>query len=286
MNTNPGTAESALRADVAKAVGGDRSALERVVRAAQPLVSRLALRFFGCPRHAEDAAQEALVQLVTKLDRFDGQSAFFTWVYRVATNKFLSLVRSPAERQQLAAEEFDEELAQPLQEQPDRNGDSEHALLLAEVRIGCTLAMLLCLDRKTRLAYILGEITELDHEEAAAVLECSPAAYRKRLERARVTITGLMRRRCGVYDASNACRCADRVPIAAAKGRLHPDNLLFATSREQVAQFPEVLVQIRRLETARRAAAVYRSHPDPAVRADFASFLDQLLTEGERALQG
>ena len=274
MNSRP--AED-LAEDVAAAVGGDRGALERVIRAVQPLVARLALRFFACPAHAEDATQEVLVQLVTKLDRFERQSAFTTWVYRVATNKFLSLARSPAEREALSLEAFDEELTQVTDHAVEPVAHLDDDILAAEVRIGCTLAMLLCLDRPTRLAYILGDIAELDHRTAADILGCSNAAYRKRLERARGTITDLMRRRCGVFDDRNACRCEARIPIAVDKQRLDPKRLVLATSAEQVRRFPEILDRIRRLEEVRRTAAIYQSHPDPSARVDFAGLLRQML---------
>jgi RNA polymerase sigma factor (sigma-70 family) len=177
--------------DVAAALEGDRHALERLVRAIQPQVHRLAVRFFGHPQTAEDATQEALVQVVTKLDRFDRRSEFSTWVYRVATNRFLSMARSPAERLAMSFEEFAEDLATiPDWARTAELPDVDEALLAEEVKIGCTTAMLLCLDRGHRLAYMLGEILELDHNTAAEILEVSPAAFRKRLhERARASPT-------------------------------------------------------------------------------------------------
>lgn len=150
-------------------------------------------------------------------------------------------------------------------------------MLVAEVRIGCTLAMLLCLDRDGRFAYILGEIAELEHDVAADILECSPAAYRKRLERARRVVTALMKKRCGVFDAANACQCEARIEMARERGHLNPNELVFATSAEQVRRFPEVLQQIRRIEEVQRAAAIYRSHPDPASRGGFVSGVRSLL---------
>src|SRR5687767_8537462 len=84
------SARDPLSIDVSAAVQGDRAALDRVVRAVQPMIGRLALRFFACPEHARDATQEALVRIVTQLDHFSGRSAFTTWAYRVATNDFLS----------------------------------------------------------------------------------------------------------------------------------------------------------------------------------------------------
>lgn len=268
-----------LRRDVNAAVGGDRRALERVVRAVQPLVARLALRFFGCPDHADDATQEVLVQIVTKLDRYEGASAFTTWVYRVATNKFLSMARSPAERATRSLDAFDDDLALPLDGAGPASVDPDLELTLAEIRIGCTLAMLLCLDRDARMAFILGAIAEVDHQTAADILGCPTATYRKRLERARETITGLMRRRCGVFDPANACSCSKRIPIATRRGHLKPDRLLFATTEEQARAFPEVLVQIRRLEDMQRAAAIYQSHPEPSARVDLAQRLQALLAD-------
>ena len=93
--------------DVRAALDGDKEALERLVEAVQPLVYRLALRFFGNPADAEDASQEALIQIVTRLDRFSGRSAFTTWAYSVATRRFLSLARPGGP----TFEEFSEELA-------------------------------------------------------------------------------------------------------------------------------------------------------------------------------
>lgn len=273
-----------LARNVESARSGNRAALEAVVRAIEPLVSRLALRFFGCPHYAQDASQEALVRIVVKLDSFDTQSAFSTWAYRVAINKFLSMARSPAERQAMSLEEFDEDLAQPLEPASDSEPNAELALTLAELRIGCTLAMLLCLDRAARLAYILGAIVELDHQVAADILDCPPATYRKRLERARDAITGLMKRRCGVFDAGNDCQCAKRIPIAKSRGHLNPKSLVFASSTEQVRRFPEVLGHIREIEEVQRVAEIYRSHPDPMSRGSFVEQLQHLLDSGSLAI--
>lgn len=266
--------------DVAGALDGDREALERLVRAIQPKVHRLAMRFFGHPQTAEDATQEALVQVVTKLDRFEGRSEFSTWVYRVATNRFLSMARSPAEHMAMSFEEFAEDLATiPASARTASLPDVDEALLAEEVKIGCTTAMLLCLDRGHRLAYVLGEILELDHNTAAEILDVSPAAFRKRLQRARSSITDLMRRRCGLYDPANPCRCRARVPVAIEQGRLDPNELVFASSVEQARRFPAVLEEIRRIDAADRAAALYRSHPDTRPKADFVSFVRELFAD-------
>jgi len=263
--------------DIRAALEGDKDALERLVEGVQPLVYRLALRFFGNRADAEDASQEALIQIVTRLDRFSGRSAFTTWAYSVATRRFLSLARPGGP----TFEEFDEELAHvPAPGSgPTPPADVDAELLAQELRIGCTLAMLLCLDPGHRMAYILGVIMGLDHRTAAEVLDISPAAFRKRLQRARDGVEGLMAKRCGLFDPANPCRCHKRIPIAMELGRLDPRELVHATSVEQARRFPHVLEEIRRPDRAERAGALYRAHPEAHPNVDLAGFVRRLFPD-------
>jgi RNA polymerase sigma factor (sigma-70 family) len=272
MSADAGPAAGALELDVARAVAGDRDALESVIAAIQPDVHRIALRFLWHPQDAEDATQEILIRVMTRLDTFRAESAFRTWVFRVATNRLLSLRAKRAERQAMSFDAFAADLDNGLSEHVVTIPDIERDLLLDEVRIGCTMAMLLCLDRPYRLAYILGEIMDLDHNEGAAVMDISPAAFRARVSRARRSITALMTSRCGLVDPSNACRCRTRVGTAIRLGRLDPHNLLFAGSLARSTEFPRVVRHIRTLHEGRRAAALYRAQPD-VTDAGFTSWL-------------
>ncbi|HEX4952061.1 MAG TPA: RNA polymerase sigma factor [Thermoanaerobaculia bacterium] len=268
-----------LEAEVAKAVAGDRDALEAVVHAVQKDLHVVALRFLWHPQDAEDATQEILIRLVTGLSSFRGDSSFRTWAYRIACNTLLTLRRKGRlEQQTMSFDEFGEDLGRGLSDRPPtERPEAEQALLLEETKIGCTLAMLACLDRPHRLAYIVGEIVELDHREGAEVLEISPAAFRKRLSRARTSITDFMMARCGLANPANACRCRRRVDTAVALGRVDPARLLFASSLEQARRFPQVLVEIRQLEATRRAAALYRSHPEAHPPAGFSAWLRKVI---------
>ena len=68
--------------------------------------------------------------------------------------------------------------------------EAEQSLLVQEIAISCMQGMLLCFDRDLRMAYILGEIFEVSGDDAAYILAISPAAYRKRLSRARRLLRG------------------------------------------------------------------------------------------------
>jgi RNA polymerase sigma factor (sigma-70 family) len=273
--------DAGLELDVARARSGDRVALESVIRVVQPEVHGLALRFLWHPEDAEDATQEILIRVITGLGTFRGESRFRTWVYRVACNALLTLRRKRMERRSMTFDEFGDDLATGLSDDPPRaEPEPDESLLLEEVKIGCTLALLLCLDRNHRLAYILGEILELDHHEAGGILEITPATFRKRLSRARQRITSFMVARCGLVNPANACRCQRRVARAIALGRVDPAHLLFASAREQARRFPQVLTEIRRLEETRRAAALYRSHLLPTPPRGFEAWLRKTIDDG------
>jgi RNA polymerase sigma factor (sigma-70 family) len=239
---------------VARAQGGDADALEMLVRAVQDDVHRLAVKMLWHPADAQDATQEILVKIVTRLNGYRGEAAFGTWAYRVAVNHLLTVRKARAERAALSFEAFGEDLARDL-DRPYVAPGVDDALLEEEVKVGCTQAMLLCLDREHRAAYVLGEVFDLPSEQAAWVLDVAPATYRKRLSRARARVRSFMEGHCGLVEAGNACRCRRRVGAAIAQGRLDPARPLFARPGT-------VRRGIEEMEGLHAAAAVLRSHPD------------------------
>ena len=159
-----------------QAIGGDREALDRLVTALQGDVYGLALRMLWNRDDAEDATQEILVRAVTRLAQFDFRSKLKTWVYRIAVNYILDVKKSPVERMHLDFQRFADDLVEGLSS--DGPADSERSVLVEEVKIGCTLGMLQCLDRPHRLAYVLGEILDLSGPESAEALGISAELFR------------------------------------------------------------------------------------------------------------
>ena len=247
-----------------QAIGGDREALDRLVRALQSDVYGLAVRMLWNREDAEDATQEILVRTVTRLAQFDFRSKLKTWVYRIAVHYILDVKKSPVEHMHLNFQRFADDLIQGLSS--DGPPDSERSLLIEEVRIGCTLGMLQCLDRPHRLAYVLGEILDLSGPESAEALGISTELFRKRLQHARTAIEAFTSAYCGLASNRAACACPRRVPAALRVGRVRPDALDFA---DQPTSYQEIRELVRRTENARWALQVHRaSHPRSTV--DFA----------------
>jgi RNA polymerase sigma factor (sigma-70 family) len=265
---------------VEQAQAGDKAALESHIEQIQGRVYGLAIRMLWHPEDARDATQEILIRIITHLGDFQRRSAFMTWAYRVAANHLATIRKGRLEQQDYTFGRFGDELDEGLSDEPRQiESQAEHDLLLAEIRIGCTLGMLLCLDRPHRLAYILGEILELEAGEAAEITGIRPAAFRKRLSRARQSIIRFMRAKCGLVNPKNHCRCHRRAATALTAKRVDPNQLQFAGRAEQAARFPEVLSAIRKLKDGQRAVAIYRSHPMFPVPSDFTTLVHDLVDQ-------
>lgn len=227
VRSEHGAAEE-LEALVARAREGDRDALELVVVAIQDKVFGLALRMLGLRTDAEDATQEILVKVITRLDSFRGESRFTTWVYAVASNHLRSLRARGLERHQLSFETMTEKQSARLPLLVPPRG--EHQTLAHEVRLMCLHQLLSCLDREHRLAYIFGEHLKLTGVEGGQVLGVEPATFRKRLSRARKRMESFMRERCGLVRASNECQCERWVELGLQHGVLDPAQPHFASA--------------------------------------------------------
>jgi RNA polymerase sigma factor (sigma-70 family) len=277
--------EVTLETLVARAKEGDRDALEEVVRAIQDRVYGLALRMLWHPDDAADATQEILIRIVTHLGTFHGESAFMTWAYRVASNFLLTTRKRRAEREELTFRSFGAQLDEGLSDAPLQAApDVEERLLVEEMKIGCTHGMLLCLDRDQRLAYILGEICEVTSEEGSYVLGISPAAFRKRLSRARARLQAFMQRKCGLINPANPCRCTRRVNHAIQIGRIDPQRLLFAGGPGRETQHTVVVARVREMEELQSTAVLFRSHPSYAAPRAYAESIRKLVESGRFAV--
>lgn len=274
----------ALDSLVEKAEAGDQAALEEIVRQIQDKIYALALRMLWHPEDAKDATQEILIRIITQLGNFKRESQFTTWVYRVASNYLLNARKSRVEQGSVSFQQFGQDLDTGLSYEPYSESEAEQRVLVEEVKIGCTLAMLLCLDRAQRVCYILGEIFELNSHEAAEILNISSAAFRQRLSRARKRIRDFMQHRCGIINPANRCRCAARIKPAIQNGRVDPDNLLFTGPNVKTQQ--PVAHHVREMETLERTAALYRSHPAYAAPDVFLENIRSLLASGDFQILG
>lgn len=213
---------------VNKAVEGDNKALEGLILSVQDMIYNLSIRMLGMPYDAEDATQEIIIKIITQLSTFKKESAFSTWVYRIATNYLINYKKSMFAQRPISFEFFAEDInsgfiqnTNPLMQNVDEN------LLSEELKHSCTNVMLQCLDPESRLIYVLGVMFKVDSKICGEILEITPEAYRQRLSRIRKQVGAFLREYCGLSQTGK-CDCKKRVGYAIQTHRLNPQNLIYS----------------------------------------------------------
>jgi RNA polymerase sigma factor (sigma-70 family) len=265
-----------ISASIAAAQRGDADALSHIISVVRDPVYRLALRMVTQPAEAEDATQEILIKVMTRVSTFRGDAAFSTWVHRIAVNHLLDRRKSAVERLELTFDHYAQDLRSGLAS-VGSDSDPADELLATEVRLTCTQAMLTCLDRDHRVAYILGEVFEVSSPDGAYICDVSAATYRKRLSRARSRIRDFVGENCGLVSPSVAtCRCERRIPTAVKLGRIDPGDLAFGehAAKRGVAE----------MEGLYEAAGLMRHHPEYIAPEKLVDRIHALIRSGRYGL--
>lgn len=249
---------------VEQAKSGDRAALERLILRHQAWIFNIAVRMVFEPHDAEEVTQEVLIKAVTRLSTFRGESSFRTWLYRIAANHVLTMRRRSAEVPTTSFAEYGAAVeGTPDLDLPDpRSVSVEVPLLVEEAKLSCTTGMLLCLDRRQRLVFVLGEILGVSDRVGGEVLEMSAENFRQCLVRARRDLLSFMNNQCGLVNESNPCRCPKKTKGFIEAGHVDPHELRFVPHhalriREAAAE------TVREIEddVVARYAAIYRDQP-------------------------
>jgi DNA-directed RNA polymerase specialized sigma24 family protein len=247
-----GSADAEL---VEQARNGDRTALEQLVLRHQAWVYNVAVRMVFHPQDAEE---------VTRLSTFRGDSQFRTWLYRIAANHVLNMKRRGGELRPQTFASY----AAAINDTPDldlpdpKSVPVDVPLLVEEAKLTCTTGMLMCLDRKQRLVFTLGEIFGVSDAVGGDILEMSADNFRQCLSRARRDLYQFMHGQCGLVNTDNPCRCPKKTKGFIDNGHVDPDRLLFVPLH--VRRVREAAAgTVREIEDVldRRYAAVYRDHP-------------------------
>ena len=218
------------------AAAGAKGALEQLLTGVQDLVFNLSLRMLGTIHDAEDASQEILIRVMTNLASFRGESAFTTWVFRIAVNHLKNYRKSMFAQHPLSFEYYGEDIVSGKEKDiPDLTMGVDRNLLEQELKLSCTNVMLQCLDTDSRCIYILGTMFHVDSRLAAEILEISPEAYRQRLSRIKKKMAGFLDEYCGL-SGKGVCSCSKRISYAIATHRVNPEKPEY-TSLEENTEF-------------------------------------------------
>lgn len=249
---------------IEQSLNGDKEAVEKLVLRHQAWIFNIAIRMVFHPHDAEEVTQEVLIKAITRLSTFNGESKFRTWLYRITSNHVLNMKRRGGENETQTFSNYADAInGTPDLDLPDpKTVPVEVPLLVEEAKISCITGMLLCLDRKQRLIFVLAEIFGASDSVGSEILEMTPDNFRQSLSRARRDLYQFMNNQCGLINQDNPCRCPKKTKGFIEAGHVDPHNMLFASPR---------LTQIRsvaddtyaQIDTTvdQQYATLFRNHP-------------------------
>lgn len=172
---------------VRRVQAGEKAAFDLLVLKYQSRIVTLVSRFVRNQSDAQDVTQEAFIKAYRALPNFRGDSAFYTWLYRIAVNTAKNHLAVQARRSsdsQLDYEEIEQiEGSDALKEQ----ATPEHLLLRDEIQ-ETVISAIESLPSDLRMAITLRELEGLSYEEIAGVMECPIGTVRSRIFRAREAV--------------------------------------------------------------------------------------------------
>src|SRR5262250_2460116 len=178
---------------VERAQRGDKKAFELLVAKYQRKLARLLSRFIRDPAEVEDVAQEAFIKAYRALPSFRGESAFYTWLYRIGINTAKNYLVAMGRRAPTTTE-FDSDEAESFEDGDQLRDINTPENVLASKEIAATVqAAMEDLPEDLRTAIELREIEGLSYEEIANIMNCPIGTVRSRIFRAREAIAAKLR---------------------------------------------------------------------------------------------
>lgn len=178
---------------VERAQRGDKHAFEQLVQKYQRKLARLLSRFIRDPAEVEDVAQEAFIKAYRALPSFRGDSAFYTWLYRIGTNTAKNFLVAQGRRAPTSTS-FDSEEAETFDDGDQLRDINTPESVLHSKQIGETVnAAMEALPEELRTAIVLREIEGLSYEEISRIMDCPIGTVRSRIFRAREAVAAKLR---------------------------------------------------------------------------------------------
>ncbi len=176
---------------VARAKAGDENAFEQLMLDNQTRIYNLTLRMTGNPDDALDLAQEAFLNAWKGLKFFKGDSAFSTWLYRLATNACLDHLRKQKRRQDIWLPQLADEEDDSLPDVPDERYRPDTELEKRE-RLETLQQGLSKLSDEHRQVLVMRELEGLSYQEIGDVLDLEAGTVKSRISRARLALRKIL----------------------------------------------------------------------------------------------
>lgn len=195
-------------------------------------IFNLSIRMLSDVQRAEDATQDILIKIIKQIDSLKDKTRFKPWALTIAKNHLINEIKEDNRFKSISFEIMENDCNIPMDEihftsTPDPDKD----LLLAELKISCSQAMLMCLSKEERYIYILSSMFGINSVNGGTIMEITPDNYRQKLHRAKLKLKNFIENNCGLINKSSICQCSKRLDYALSIGRISKERLAFTEEK-------------------------------------------------------
>lgn len=176
---------------------------EQIAEQYGPLVSSIAYRMVANPTIAQDMAQEAWLEILKSLPKFEGRSSLSTWIYTIVSRTVLNHLK----KERFYSFQEMEKGYNKKQEKFIAPTNIEKELWVKESCDKCLTGFLYCLNSEAKLAFLLRELGDLSHKEIAEILGKKVTAVRQIISRSKKKLRAFMEDRCFLFNPRATCTC-------------------------------------------------------------------------------
>jgi RNA polymerase sigma factor (sigma-70 family) len=243
----------------------NKEELIRLLNGIKDQIFNLSARMLSDVQSAEDATQDIFLKIFNQIGTLKDKAKFKPWALTVAKNHLLNVVKEDARFQHISFDIMEHDCSISLSNSCLTDvADMEKDKMLAELKISCSQAMLMCLTKEERFIYILSSMFELNSIDGGTIMEISPDTYRQKLHRARTKLKNFLEKNCGLINKSATCQCRKRLDYAFSKGRISKDKLDF-TAEKYIPGDMNIPAFIEMMENYEDYSDIFKQNPQYAM---------------------
>jgi RNA polymerase sigma factor (sigma-70 family) len=223
----------------------DERSFDHLYKSIGGKIYNLTYRMTGNVEDASDITQETFLQVYSHIGSFRGNSSLYTWIFAIARNQCLHLLKNRKRSSFLSFEGIIQEAAEAVL--PHNFSESEKKYLADQVKEGCLTGLIRCLSFNQRIAFILHVLLHLPINDIAAIMEKSDGAVKILIHRARMNLKLFLCKNCSLYNSENFCKCENLIGFSLRQGWISQNS--FINSRlldtreieEEIQNFDRIL---------------------------------------------
>lgn len=235
--------------------------LKKIINLVKDDIFNLSFYYLNDFQTAEDCTQEILLKIINRIDSLQDPALLKNWSSKVAANYLRNYKRDNEKFRFISFEIMEQDSQSHLEAPFDEVFDIEDKnKYIYELKVSCTMAMLMCLKEEDRMVFVLSSLLNLNSNEGAELLNINPQSYRKKLSRGKEKLMNFVNKNCGLLNKENSCVCKKRLKYAIAMERIKVGSFYFI-SENYLNDKTNIDEKIEEMERLEEFGEIFRNNP-------------------------